>query len=109
MLQDKEEASAVFAAVNMNVVEVYRPLASFMCYVCSKALGQRSFACSNVACYYYSLGHFSRRLQCEAKEFLKQVQFLLSVGKSIGNVVDVELRLVFEHIPIMRHSVEPQL
>jgi hypothetical protein len=57
VLQDEEEASVTFAAINVNVAKTYSAPVCFACDVRSETLRKRGFAGANIAGYYNSLGH----------------------------------------------------
>lgn len=58
MLEDEEQASSVFSAVDVYVAQLFAAGGGFVGDVCSEALGERCFSRADVACYYDALGHF---------------------------------------------------
>jgi hypothetical protein len=109
VLEDKEEASSVFTAVDMDVSKIDTALARFAGYVGAETLRKNSFACANVACYHDPLSHLIWRLKRETEELIEQTQFPVSMWKLVGNVVDIKLCFVSKHALIWFHLVGPQI
>jgi hypothetical protein len=93
----------------MNVSKIDAALACFAGYVGAETLRKNGFACANVACYHDPLSHLVWRLKCETEKLGEQAKFSVSMGKLVGNVVDIKLCFVSKHALIWFHLVRPQI
>jgi hypothetical protein len=92
----------------MHVTEVYAMLVCFKGYVCPEALGESCFSSANISRDDNPLGHSLWKMQQEIEKLHHQAVLFLSVRQSTGDVIDVQLCLIFEHALTGLHAFKPQ-